>query len=232
VEVFDTTLNKTFTEYLGLTLSQFQPGNTNATPNGGLTLDFGVLSGWAGFISGSNTGDGSVQFLVGAGNSLTAPNQFITTTSKLGTVTNTNLNSVLSSMNTGINSDMNGIGGCNGTNPCIAPTAVSPGYTGSHIGTNWGGGLGASSQASGALGSSLSFYQFIKNGTGSFTTITPTQYANGTGIATWTLSAMGDLVYNLPGAPTVPLPAGLWLLGSGLLGLAGIGRKRLAVSAG
>jgi hypothetical protein len=40
------------------------------------------------------------------------------------------------------------------------------------------------------------------------------------------LSASGDLVYTVPGSTAVPLPAAIWLLGSGLLGLAGVGRRK------
>jgi hypothetical protein len=57
-----------------------------------------------------------------------------------------------------------------------------------------------------------------------------TQYANATGAGYWFLSSSGDLTYNVPtaGVAPVPLPAAVWLLGSGLLGLAGIGRRRNA----
>lgn len=45
---------------------------------------------------------------------------------------------------------------------------------------------------------------------------------------TFTLSAIGDITYG--GAPAaVPLPAAAWLFGSGVLGLVGIARRRLAV---
>lgn len=43
----------------------------------------------------------------------------------------------------------------------------------------------------------------------------------------WTLSEAGLLTYAAAAAP-VPLPAGVWLLGSALLGMAGIGRRRKA----
>jgi hypothetical protein len=42
-----------------------------------------------------------------------------------------------------------------------------------------------------------------------------------------TLNANGTLTVVNPAA--VPIPAAAWLLGSGLLGLAGIGRRRLQV---
>jgi hypothetical protein len=40
-----------------------------------------------------------------------------------------------------------------------------------------------------------------------------------------------ELVFTAAGGPTVPLPAAVWLLGSGLLGLLGVGRRRTATPA-
>jgi hypothetical protein len=54
-----------------------------------------------------------------------------------------------------------------------------------------------------------------------------TLLATVTNIGTVTLSASG-LTFTAP-AP-VPLPAAIWLLGSGLLGLAGVGRRKLAAA--
>jgi hypothetical protein len=45
------------------------------------------------------------------------------------------------------------------------------------------------------------------------------------------LSTSGDLTYTIAGVSAVPLPAAVWLLGSGLLGLAGIGRRKKAAAA-
>ena len=46
-------------------------------------------------------------------------------------------------------------------------------------------------------------------------------------LGTVTLAANGLLTFAAP-APSVPLPAALWLFGSGLLGLAGVARRRTA----
>jgi hypothetical protein len=42
----------------------------------------------------------------------------------------------------------------------------------------------------------------------------------------WTVSADGTVKYARPAASVVPLPAGLWLLGAGFVGLLGLGRGR------
>jgi hypothetical protein len=55
-------------------------------------------------------------------------------------------------------------------------------------------------------------------------------YSNSNGTGFWFLSSTGDLTYNIAsgGTAPVPLPAAIWLLGSGLLGMAGIARRRAA----
>ncbi len=94
-------------------------------------------------------------------------------------------------------------------------------------------GIGADSLAS--LNQSAGLFYFARTtyigGTGTFTT--PTQFGNSTGFATVTLEADGDFVYSLAGAPVseVPVPAAVWLLGSGLIGLGGMVRRRRAAAA-
>jgi hypothetical protein len=52
------------------------------------------------------------------------------------------------------------------------------------------------------------------------------RYQNSLGqSATWTLNANGSLSYAVPGA-VVPVPAAVWLFGSGLVGLVGIARRK------
>ncbi len=45
-------------------------------------------------------------------------------------------------------------------------------------------------------------------------------------VATFTLDAQGNLTVNNPTPPSVPVPGAVWLLGSGLLGLVGVSRRR------
>jgi hypothetical protein len=79
-----------------------------------------------------------------------------------------------------------------------------------------------------SIGTATAFYNILANtntattgGIGGHKTATTT-YAG-----FWDLSSTGDLTYNIVTSP-VPLPAAVWLLGSGLLGLIGVGRRRAA----
>lgn len=92
-----------------------------------------------------------------------------------------------------------------------------------------GGQVVTGQQFGGSVGSSLGFYDMVPTTSGLSHTNVITPYANANGAGFWFLSTSGDLTWNVPlAASTVPLPAAVWLLGSGLLGLAGIGRRRLA----
>ncbi|HTP40117.1 MAG TPA: VPLPA-CTERM sorting domain-containing protein [Steroidobacteraceae bacterium] len=70
----------------------------------------------------------------------------------------------------------------------------------------------------GNLGSALNLWAYVTDGN------SPSSKANQYKSAQLTLSADGLLVANSGG--TVPLPAAVWLFGSGLLGLAGVGRRK------
>jgi hypothetical protein len=85
--------------------------------------------------------------------------------------------------------------------------------------------------SAGAVGSALNFYNVLAN---------PTTAVGGNGMAAhavatttyagfWFLTSSGQLTYNIASAAApVPVPAAVWLLGSGLLGLIGVGRRRSA----
>lgn len=93
------------------------------------------------------------------------------------------------------------------------------------------GGWNNAAISAGAVGSALSFYSILGNASFSATVdgiakrSTQTTAYDGF----WFLTSGGQLTYNIVSAAApVPLPAAVWLLGSGLLGLIGVGRRRSA----
>jgi hypothetical protein len=72
------------------------------------------------------------------------------------------------------------------------------------------------------------FFQYVtgKAGTAGLTKAARTLYDNSAGPAVWTLSADGTATYTLAPAGVVPVPAAVWLFGSGLLGLVGVARRK------
>lgn len=72
----------------------------------------------------------------------------------------------------------------------------------------------------GLLGSTLSYFTATVNGSSAGDASTFAQIAG-----FWSLSNSGQLTWNAASA-AVPVPAAIWLLGSGLLGLVGVGRRR------
>jgi len=116
--------------------------------------------------------------------------------------------------------------GC-GTNPsCVITNSADPGFGGN---TTWGsslGGNGTISNVGTGFGSSLFFYYITGNGGNSLASSTLTAFANAAGNGTWTLASNGAATYAIPGVSAVPIPAAVWLFGSGLLGLVGIARRK------
>jgi hypothetical protein len=226
VEVWDNTTGHALTEWLGPDTTSF--GAPSATPAGGETLDYGVLGGstFASTFSASEVAAGNVTWTVlGANDAAASAPTVDFTASSLGTITAAGSISAASHIN-GATALMNSTSSCNNVNPCIA-TSGSADQNWLASSSTFGTTIGGAKNTSTVGGSALDFYQIVTTG-GTLTHQTPVQFANATGAATWTLSSSGDLVYSVP-TPTspVPLPAAVWLLGSGLLGLLGVGRRKV-----
>lgn len=94
---------------------------------------------------------------------------------------------------------------------------------GGYLGTNWNAALTVN--ATGAIGQALQFFMVTASSSTSSITVPASvyQFQNANGASTWLLNQDGSLTY---AAAAVPLPAAVWLFGSGLLGLVGIARRR------
>jgi hypothetical protein len=115
-------------------------------------------------------------------------------------------------------SGLNGSSGSDGSNALAANAATG-------FGVNWGG--ASSFNAAGAVGESMEFFFLAQNGTLPGGNITTVRYGNTEGFATWTLNTDSSFAYMAPNAVSaVPVPAAVWLFGSGLLGLVGISRRK------
>jgi hypothetical protein len=118
----------------------------------------------------------------------------------------------------------------NGTNTDYA-TDISQTFastSGAYYDVAWGDMWNGSHSTEGALGDSLGFYFVAMDFNESDPSGDPTLYSRVQALlGQWTLSAGGLLSYSADIGPApVPVPAAVWLLGSALVGMVGIGRRR------
>jgi hypothetical protein len=88
--------------------------------------------------------------------------------------------------------------------------------------SNSGDWFGTGFQNSAAVGSSQNLY--LLTGASGLSTVTARDYL----VGVFSMDASGNLSFTSAGTGAVPLPAAVWLFGSGLLGLAGVGRRKRA----
>lgn len=222
---------------LGFLLNDFLPSSITTRPGDGAVT--GTRTPEAGLtLNGSNTpnfSDASFSSWVGSQN--TADIRWMVTGSD--STANSGAQSVrralVSSINpaeVATNGNVDGYTAASGNLSVLFGSAtLSMTGTGApdSFGTNFS--LGADGLAS--LNQSASLFYFARTTYTGSTTVQSerTQYGNSAGFATITLESDGDVVYALaPAVSAVPVPAAAWLLGSGLLGLGGIVRRRKAAA--
>jgi hypothetical protein len=236
VQAFDPLTGKSLTEYLGINFNSFLPANIVSAAGG--TTDFGVIGGstlWSATFSGDTN---PIDFIVVSANAASTGSISILTTLSPGSATTTH-NSPIAGAAAKFASAIGGLtagaqanaGQAAGVNPAQTLATTDNGYIAvTNLGTQFGSTFQNIFGTAG--GPAVNFYQFTQTSASPAGVATSLQYANANGAATFSLDTSGDLVFTVPGggAP-VPLPAAAWLLGSGLLGLAGIGRRRAAAKA-
>jgi len=226
LEIFDTTTNHYDTLWLGGDLGTF---TSSATPAGGVTFDYGKVSNFGSLFTATDVSSGQVNFVVAASNtSVAGGNVLITTLSaKQPTLfTNAAIQNAATAIQNGVTL-FDATSGCNSVNPCGATSTTDPNYLGNQLNGRYNSGLPTTANAAGIVGGTgVGFYTLTQTqaGPGNGTKV---QFANASGNGIWAVDASGDVTYTIPGASAVPLPAAIWLLGSGLVGLAGVGRRRL-----
>jgi hypothetical protein len=197
--------------------SPYTPASAPTGSGEVLQLDFGTISGLTDGLFPS-ADKGSLVYSVfatanGSGIDYTATSLQTLSASAAGTV-NTHIGTLINNWPAGAGSVEN-LASSGSAVPTSA--ASSSGVVDGGFGVG-----GAGFALDGSVNSALNFYNisYSTHTVSSNTAIGGYFYLN---------SSTGDLTYNVaytPPTPSVPLPAAVWLLGSGLLGLAGIGRRK------
>jgi hypothetical protein len=248
--VSDSATNTTFAEDTGILLSNILPTTSlvsGAVLNTSVSASFslGASSALTAYINSADAAGQSADIswaVLGAqypssntnGNDKKAGNALEIASAPTSSGTGVS-NQALGSLNT-IVGDFNGdVTYLNGT--YAAGGAVYAWSTGTNGGNVWGANTGANggstnlygqsngvTQAGIGLGSSTGLYGLTGNGgTGQLQS-----YVLGSNLE---LSSTGLLTVGSTSTSPVPLPAAVWLFGSGLLGLIGVGRRRAATQA-
>jgi len=238
--VYDSASNNNEIVNLGYSLSSVNLASGNLTPNAAnsafvqttaptgtgtvLQLNFGEISGFTGatplFSSANAATTGFTVIAATSGGA--GQEEFLATASSTPPTAYSGVSGIVSN----IQSEIASWAAAAPNSGDLQDTTGTQTYS-VQSGTLKSGQLSTGQFFNGSLNTATSFYDVT---TTSAHKAVVTAYANATGAGYWFLSSSGDLTYNVPtaGVAPVPLPAAVWLLGSGLLGLAGIGRRRVA----
>jgi hypothetical protein len=217
--VVDTVTGATFAQDTGKSISSFLPSN-NASFTDTITSDPGYTSLLA------EAGTNALAYAIvggGYGNlAINGQSNYYVSTTGAATLSTTTAISNLNLTNFNL-IDQNLINPLNGNPPTstgnswFIPAGTIPNYTPASWLPTWNGHSTFNTLSS--PGTASNFYFLTGSGSSGRSTDTLIGSMN---------FAAGVLTYTSNNASAVPLPAAVWLLGSGLVGLMGIGRRRAA----
>lgn len=225
LSVYDTSTLTSYTRDLGITITDFiGMGNTTNqffAANSMLTSNF-------------NLGSSNVRWNVAAlditGSGLGGM-RFLSTTNASLTTVKTTTNSAATGGMKNVDNYVNAVNGSIETNTAVNSSYVNTSANGlayfdAGFRKDWLGNAKFDSTA--LVGQSLGFFYITPSNLAGLSRVAATQFAGTAGNAAWTLGANGDLDYKVAAPAAVPVPAAAWLLGSGLLGLVGVARRKAA----
>lgn len=232
LSVYDSVAQVSYARDLGITMNDFMAAGSTA----GYSMNFAADTLLQSAFASLNGLKWNVVAADSTGGTAVGGQRYLSTTNAtLATVKNaknSNLTTGMSSVDNYINaSNARGTQGgtssstaINGSNTAVAAEGFAYFQNGF---ANWISNTTFDSTA--LVGGSLGFVSMQASSTNGLSKISATQFGSVDGVATWTLASNGDLSYSVP-APVsaVPVPAALWLLGSGLIGMVGVARRKSA----
>lgn len=235
--VFNTSTNAYYMRDLGFTLSTFLPSGAlnsvgftgssivgDKTPDTGLILNAGNTANFAdaSFSTwyGAQT-PADVKWFVNAVDSISS------TATGVSRLITSSVNTAETASN-GQVTNFVGTPNAGGLDAFFNPGTLSK--TGSDAPSVWANNFGLGADGLAAVGESASLFYFTRTAPtgGTATLANGGRYGNAENFAILNLAANGDFSYTLAPISAVPLPASAWLMGAGLMGLAGVMRRRKA----
>ena len=238
LSVWDDATKVSYTKDLGVTMSAFiGAGNNVAAVGTPMTINFSSDANFTAFMTAAG-GGASASWGIFASDSTGAiakdGQRYLSTSgntlAQVKLQTNANVQSGFANINNFLTSVNNtGTHATQADGSSFNVQATDPlSYAGSNPGSNWGGKAQTFTDSTVGLDSSMGFFYITPGSTLPTGKVSAYQFGNAVGAGTWTMSSTGSLAYSVPAVSAVPVPAALWLLGSAMVGLVGVARRKVA----